>query len=232
MKLIITKEGRRYLTKEKSISLNEGYIKNIKLGKNKTHSGKIVYAINPYFSDLAKFMKRGPAVVVKKDIGLILAETGANKNFSVVDAGAGTGYLAAHLANVCKKVVTYENRKEFFKIASKNFKFLGLKNIKIKQEDIYKKLSEKNIDLITLDLMEPWKVLKKAEKSLKRGGFLVCYLPTINQVIKLVKQIKDPFMLIKTSELTERKWITDSRVRPESKLIGHTGFLVFIRKIS
>lgn len=231
MKLLITKDGRKYLKEDINVSLNEGNIKKVKLGKNKTHSGKIVYAINPSFSDLAKFMKRGPAVVVKKDIGLILAETGANKNFSVVDAGAGTGYLAAHLANVCKKVVTYENRKEFFKIASKNFKFLGLKNIKIKQEDIYKKFSERNIDLITLDLMEPWKVLKYASKSLKLGSFLVCYLPTINQVIKLIKNIKEPFMLVKTSELIERKWETDKMLRPESRMIGHTGFLVFIRKI-
>ena len=176
-------------------------------------------------------MKRGPAIVRNKDIGLIITETGINKNSLAVDAGAGTGYLAAYLANICKKVVTYENRKEFFKIASNNFKFLKLKNIKIKQKDIYKGISEKNLDLITLDLMEPWKVLKYAPKSLKLGGFLVCYLPTINQVDKLIKNIKEQFMLVKTSELIERKWETNNMIRPESRMIGHTGFLVFVRKV-
>lgn len=231
MKLIITKDGKKYLTKDKSISLNEGYIKNIKLGKNKTHSGKVVYAINPGFSDLIKKIKRGPAIILEKDIGLIIAETGINKNSIAVDAGAGSGYLAAYLANICKRVITYENRKEFFKIAKNNFEFLNLKNIEIKNKDIYKGISEKSIDLITLDLAEPWKVLKHAKKALKQGGFLVCYLPTINQVINLVKMIKEPFMLMKTTELIERKWITDKRIRPESRMIGHTGFLIFIRKV-
>ena len=232
MKLIITKDGRKYLKEETNVSLNEGNIKKVKLGKNKTHSGKTVYAINPSFTDLIRKIKRGPAIVLNKDIGLIITETGINKNSFAVDAGAGSGYLAASLANICKKVVTYENRKEFFKIASKNFEFLKLKNIKIKQKDIYKGISERNIDLITLDLMEPWKVLKYASKSLKLGGFLVCYLPTINQVSKLIKSIKEPFMIVKTSELIERKWETNKMLRPESRMIGHTGFLVFIRKIS
>jgi len=232
MKLLITKDGRKYLKEEINVSLNEGNIKKVKLGKNKTHSGKIIYAINPSFTDIMKFMKKGPAIVLNKDIGLIITETGINKNSLVVDAGAGSGYLAASLANICKKVVTYENRKEFFKIASKNFEFLKLRNIKIKNKDIYKGISEKNLDLITLDLMEPWRVLKYASKSLKLGGFLVCYLPTINQVDKLIRNIKEPFMIVKTCELIERKWETNKILRPENRIIGHTGFLVFIRKIS
>ncbi|MBU0962599.1 MAG: methyltransferase domain-containing protein [Nanoarchaeota archaeon] len=231
MKIIINKQGRKYLVEDKNVSLNEGSIKKVKLGKNKTHSGKIVYAINPLFVDLVKKIKKGPAIILNKDIGLIITETGINKNSVVLDAGSGSGYLSSYLANICKKVITYENRKEFLKIAKKNFEFLNLKNIEIKQKDIYKGISEKNLDLITLDLMEPWKVLKHASKALKIGGFLICYLPTINQVIKLIKNIKEPFMIIKTSEVIERKWITDQRIRPESRLIGHTGFLIFLRKV-
>ncbi len=231
MKLIITKEGRTYLKEENNLSLNEGNIKKVKPGKNKTHSGKTIYAVNPGFSDLIKKIKRGPAIIVKKDIGLIITETGINKNSIVLDAGSGSGYLSAYLANICKKVISYEKRKEFFKIASNNFKFLNLKNIEIKNKDIYQGISEKNLDLITLDLMEPWKVLKYASKSLKLGGYLVCYLPTINQLEQLIRNVKEPLMLIKTTELIERKWITDSRLRPDSKIIGHTGFLVFIRKV-
>ncbi|MDD5650127.1 MAG: rRNA adenine N-6-methyltransferase family protein [Candidatus Nanoarchaeia archaeon] len=231
MKLIITKEGRKYLKEDINISLNEGNIKKLVFGKNKTHSGNVVYAVEPRFNDLLKKMKRGPAIVLNKDIGLIITETGINKDSIIVDAGAGTGYLAATLANICKKVTTYENRKEFYNIAKENFEFLNLKNVEIKNKDIYKGIEEKDVDLITLDLAQPEKVLKSAAKALKLGGFLVGYLPTINQVMNLIKEIKEPFILVKTSEVIERTWITDERIRPDSNIIGHTGFLVFIRKV-
>ena len=85
--------------------------------------------------------------------------------------------------------------------------------------------------MITLDLKEPWKVLRYAEKSLKKEGFLFCYLPTINQVELLLKEARRyKFKLIKLTELIEREWETDDRLRPKSQIIGHTGFLMFFAK--
>jgi len=174
--------------------------------------------------------KRGPAIILPKDAGLIIALTGINKDSKVVDAGTGSGFLAAYLANICKEVTTYENRKEFFEIADLNLS--GFKNVKLKFRDIYKGIKEKNLDAITLDLKEPWKVFKYAEKSLKSNGFLVAFLPTINQLEILLKEIKKyKFRLVKVTELLEREWETEDRIRPKSQMIAHTGFLVFIRKL-
>ncbi len=180
--------------------------------------------------DKIKKFKRGPAIILPKDIGLIITLTGINKDSVVVDAGTGSGFLAAYLANICKKVITYENRREFYEIAKNNLS--DFKNIKLKFKDIYRGIQERNIDLITLDLKEPWKVLKYAKKSLKSDGFIFSYLPTINQIEILLKEIKKHnFRLIKVTELLEREWETEERIRPKSQMIAHTGFLVFIRKL-
>ena len=176
-----------------------------------------------------KRFRRGPAVILPKDIGLIITLTGLNRDSKVLDAGTGTGFLAAYLANICKELITYENRKEFYDIAKFNLK--DFKNIKLRYKDVYNGFNEKNLDLITLDLKEPWKVLRYTEKSLKKEGFLFCYLPTINQVELLLKEARRyKFKLIKLTELIEREWETDDRLRPKSQIIGHTGFLMFFAK--
>ncbi len=109
-----------------------------------------------------------------------------------------------------------------------------MKNLKVKNKDIYKGIDEKNIDLVTLDLPEPWKALKSVEKALKIGGFLVSYSPTIPQVIDFVNKINEDknFIHIKTIELIQREWEIDGRkVRPKTTQTVHTGFLSFVRRI-
>ena len=186
--------------------------------------------------DFLRKAKRGPAVILGKDFGAIAASTGVGAGWKVVDAGTGSGWLAMQLANVVGsdgKVFTYENRKEFAKIAKENFAKAGFENIKLKVKDIYKGISEKNLDLITIDLQESWKTVKHAEKSLAAGGYFVAYCPQITQVIQLVKEIqKTKLKLVKVSETIERPWmIHDKIARPEHQILGHTAFLVFARKI-
>jgi tRNA (adenine57-N1/adenine58-N1)-methyltransferase len=151
-----------------------------------------------------------------------------------VDAGAGSGALACFLGNIVKEVITYEIREDFIKIVKKNIDFLNLKNVKIKNKNIYEGITEKNVDLVTLDLPEPWKALNPAEKALKVGGFLVSYSPSIPQVMDFVDNVRKNknFAYLKTSEIIEREWDVDERkVRPRSQAIGHSGFLSFVRKI-
>ena len=86
--------------------------------------------------------------------------------------------------------------------------------------------------MILLDLPEPWHVIKHAEKALKSGKFLIAYLPTSTQVEEMVNNSGNEFIHEKTIELIEREWhVEGKKVRPKSKMIGHTGFLVFLRKI-
>ena len=186
--------------------------------------------------DVLKKSKRGPATILPKDFGAIVANTGLGNGNTVVDAGAGSGWLAMQLANVVGdegKVITYESRKEFVQLAKKNFDTFGFANVKIKHKDITKGILEKNVDVITLDLQDSWKAVKHAEKALKSGGFLAVYCPQITQVIKVVKEIKKAKLnLIKVTETIERPWKLDGKVaRPEHSFLSFTAFLVFARKL-
>ena len=237
-KILFTKQGEKIYVKDssKDFHTKHGYIKKQDLKKTKatTNTGKKFYIVNPSFIDLFKKIKRAPQIIPLKDIAAIITETGINKESIVVDAGSGSGALSCFLANIVKKVYTYEIREDFIEVVKRNKEFLNLKNLIIKKQNIYEKLSEKNIDLITLDLPEPWKALNNTEKALKKGGFLVSYSPTIPQISDFVKEVKKNknFIFIKTIEIIERNWEVDERkIRPKSQAIGHSGFLTFARRV-
>jgi len=239
-RILITKEGKRYFVKDisKDYHMEYGFISKADLkkkqGQVKTNTGTELGIFEPSFSDLYRKIKRGPQIIARKDIGLIMAETGIGKNSIILDSGAGSGALCCYLANYAKKVTAYEIREDFLNISKYNAEFLGLKNLTIKNKDIYQGIDEKNLDLITLDLPEPWNVVEHASKALKSGGYLVSYSPTIPQAMDFANAIleRKDFAIIKTSEVIEREWEMEGRkVRPKSRMIGHTGFLTFARKI-
>ncbi len=181
--------------------------------------------------DLKK-IKRGPAIMLPKDIGEILANSNIDKNSKVLDAGSGCGILTSYLAKFVKTVYSYEIKKEFLEIAKYNVNLFGLKNVVFKNKDVYKGISEKNLDLITLDLKEPWKVLKHAKKALKKNGQIAAFVPNITQVAELNKKLDKSFKLESVKEVIEREWIVEEKIlRPKNMIIGHSGFLVFIKKI-
>ena len=184
--------------------------------------------------DVYKRLRKMPQTIPLKDIGFIITETGMNKETIVVDAGTGSGALACLLANVCKEVVSYEIREDFLKNIENNIALLGLKNIVVKNRSVYDGVDEKNVDVVTFDLPEPWKALVAVEKALKIGGFIISYSPSVPQVMDFVAAVEknDHFLVIKTVELVERLWeVNGRRVRPKSISIGHSGFLTLIRKI-
>ena len=202
--------------------------------KLKSNTGKEFTLFDPYFIDLYKKIKRNAQIIPLKDVGLIVSETGINKNSRIVDAGAGSGAVCCFLANIAKDVTTYEIREDFIEIVKYNIGFLNLKNIKIKNKNIYEGIDEKNIDVIVLDLPEPWLAIESAKKALKAGGFLVSYSPSVPQMMDFVNAVnKDKnFAHVKTSEILEREWQIDGRkVRPRSQQIGHSGFISFARRI-
>ncbi len=240
-KILITKTGKKFYVKdiEQDFHTQFGYVAAAELKKAKpgtavkTNTGKELLVLEPQFIDLYSKIARGPQIIAPKDIGTIIVETGVNKKSVIIDAGGGSGALTFFLAGICKKVITYEIRKDFVEILEKNKKFLSAKNVRIKNENIYSGIKEKNVDMITLDLPEPWNVIPHAEKSLKPGGFLVSYSPNIPQVSDFVTAIQksNVFVHLKTKEVIERKWeIEERKVRPFTQMLGHTGFLTFCRK--
>ncbi len=237
--LIEQNSGKKFLVKD----LNEdfhtsfGIIKSKDLkSKNssiKSSTEKSFTLIEASFPDLWEQFQRGPQIMLQKDIGLIIAKTGINKDSEAVDAGGGSGSLCLSLANICKKVTVYEIHPEHHKVVLKNIALSGLANVNLKQNDIHQGIKEKELDLITLDLPEPWQVVKHAEKSLKPGAYLVSYLPNLPQVQKFLASLKGSSLkVLETVELLERKWVINEQImRPEFEMLGHTGFMTFCRKM-
>jgi len=239
-KILIEKSSsKKYIVKytKEDFHTSSGVVKSKDLQANKevvvSSKGKEFFVLESRFTDLWESMQRGPQLLLPKDIGWILAKTGVNKESKVVDAGGGSGSLCLFLANVCKEVTVYEVNAEHHRVLLKNIPAFGFSNIKVKQEDIYKGIAEKELDLITLDLPEPWKVTLPAEKALKNGGFIVVYAPQINQCKQFIDSAKGTrIAIIETVELLERKWkIAGQIMRPEFEMLGHTGFLVRGRKM-
>lgn len=235
--VLYNKKGKKFLVdNQKDFHSDQGLIKKENLkdsGLVKTHTGKKFFLFKPSFIDLFKKIKRGPQILTQKDIGYIIAKTGINKKSVCLDAGTGSGALTFSLSNISKKVYSYEIREDFYKLAQENKEFLQLKNVSLKNRDIYQGIDEEGLDLITLDLPDPHKVLSHAQKALKTGGFLVAYLPQVSQVSTFVKKLKKTsFLQLETTELIKRNWhIDNQRSRPKSRMIAHTAFLTFARKI-
>ncbi|MEK6899825.1 MAG: methyltransferase [Nanoarchaeota archaeon] len=236
--LIEQSTGKKFLVKncDEDFYTSSGIVKSkdLKASKSpvKSNTGKTFILMEASFPDLWESLQRGPQIMLQKDIGLIFAKTGINKDSEIVDAGGGSGSLCLSLANVCKKVTVYETNPEHYRVVQRNIALTDMNNITLKQEDIYQGIKEKNLDLITLDLPEPWQVIEHAEKSLKNGGYLVIYLPNLTQVKKYIESVRGTAIkVLETLELLERKWvINDQIMRPDFQMLGHTGFMIFCRK--
>ena len=203
-------------------------------GKVKTKTGKEYCVFNSDFIDDYRHIKRLAQIIPLKDIGAIITATGIGPESVVLDAGTGSGAVSIFLARFVKQVYSYDIVQEHTDIAIENQKALGIKNVEYRQGDITKGVSEKNVDLIILDMPEPWECLRTIESSLKVGGFAVVYCPTITQSADFVNSLKDNEMLLhlRTSEIIDRKWEIDERkVRPRGQEIAHSGFMSFVRKI-
>ena len=238
VKILIDSKGKKYLLKNKETELHtqHGVVKvSKKDGKVSSHLGADYIQTEANFLDKLLQCKRGPQVVQPKDAAAIVVHSCLAVGGKVADAGAGSGWLASFLANYVGskgKVTTYENRKEFAQIAKQNFKFLNLKNIKLKNADVTKGIKEKNLDLITLDLLTPTKV-PNISKALKKGGYVVAYVPHLQQAEQFVQFAKEQCLWYeKTIEVIERKWILKGKkLKEQMGAIGHTAYLVFCRKI-
>jgi len=199
-----------------------------------TSSGKPLIVLSPSFIDEFKQLKKFAQTPPLKDMAVIAAETGMGPDTTVLDAGAGSGHMCSFFAHICKKVVTCDIRTECLDMARMNIKQLGLKNIELKDNNIYEKTPEIDVDVMTLDVPEPWRAVDTALKALKVGGFLVSYSPSVMQVSRFVNAIRDKkeFLYLKTIEVIERPWKVDGEaVRPANTPIGHSAFLTFARRI-
>lgn len=170
--------------------------------------------------------------MLPKDIGIVIAYTGIGKDSVCVDAGTGSGWLAVSLARICRRVVSYDIRPEFIRIAEHNRSIEGLDNLEIKEKDITKGIDEKDVDLVTLDMPNSDKALRGAQRALKQNGFVFGYLPHMEQVKKFVDKLgKLKFYNVIVLEAIVRDMLVrEEGMRPSTKGVWHTGYLAFAQK--
>lgn len=241
MKLLLIGKDKTFLIdkEQKKFSCDKGMINLEKASygkKIKTNTGYEFAVVKPTIVDLMKKFKRGPQIITTKDSATIVAVTGLTQGWKCLDAGSGSGYLSLFLANLVYPgtVVTYEKEKRFYEVVKSNIAFTGLTNVTIKNKDA-STFTEKNLDLITLDMQNVEKIIEKAYKVLNLGGWICIYSPHIEQQKKAVdKMNKAGFSFIKTVENIQRTWqvnnIKGGYSHPKYAGIGHTGFLTFGRK--
>lgn len=237
-KIAITEEKRIYPIEDlnRSLSLNEGGVDRQILidakhdGIVKTTTGQDLLLCDANFKDNYSRIKRGPALIIPKDVGFVIAECALNKNSIVIDAGAGSGGSSCLLAGLCEKVYAYDIEPKHLKIVKENCERLDLENVELTQGDICEITNPQKVDLMLIDIPNPKDVLESAKRNLKQGGYLVLYTPHINQVQEVVRLLDEDFKFMSTIEIIQRRWEVDKvRLRPKHNMLGHTAFLTFIR---
>jgi tRNA (adenine57-N1/adenine58-N1)-methyltransferase len=188
-------------------------------------------------------MQRGAQVVYPKDLGLILVYADVFPGATVLEAGTGSGALTLALARAVGEsgtVISYEVREDHHERALRNVRSWydahgdEPKHVDLRLGDVFQGIPERGIDRIVLDLPEPWRALDSALKCLLPGGLICCYLPTIPQVVQVTDALRaGGFALVTTFEGLVRTWHIDGKsVRPDHRMVAHTGFIVTARKLA
>ena len=243
MKMILDERGKKYVIKEgEKFESDLGIVSAEALSdaqfgdEVKSHLDHSFKIVKPNINDFIDVMDRRCSILIKKDIGTVLAYTGLGVGSRVVDAGTGAGAIALNFANVVGEnghVYTYEIREDFAEVAQKNIETFGIKNIDVKNQNIKEGIDEDNIDLVFLDLPKPYEIFEEVYAALNIGGYSAVYAPYINQAeisYRVATQLN--FYDIEILETLERGLEVRQRgTRPKTRMVGHSGYLLFARKL-
>jgi tRNA (adenine57-N1/adenine58-N1)-methyltransferase len=203
----------------------------------KSHLGKVFAVLQPSLDDLLRDIPRQTQIMYPKDIGYLLVTMGIGPGTIVIECGTGSGALTTALAYTVGEaghVYTYEKNPSFSQTAQDNLAKFGLDHrVTFKQRDLSEGFDQEKAHAVFLDLADPENYIAVARKALVSGGHLGCFLPTTNQVSLLITALKqNNFDYIEVSEIMHRYYkASATRLRPVDKMVAHTGFLIFSRKL-
>jgi len=199
----------------------------------RSSAGARYTAVRPTLADFVLKMPRGAQVIYPKDLGPLLMLADIRQGVRVLEAGVGSGALSMTMLQVGASVIGYELRADFAARARENVRsFLGAQTeYTVEERDIYEGIDEVGLDRVMLDLPEPWRVVKHAQAALHPGGILASYVPSVGQVVQLREALdQSAFAMVETIEVLQRSWhIEGQSVRPDHRMVAHTGFLTAAR---
>ena len=245
--LFIDRKEREYLRTLRPgsrVSLRSGSIPADELLG--TDEGRIVFntakeqflMLRPTIAQLIPNLPRSAQVIYPKDIGPILVWGDIYPGATVIEVGTGPGALSMALLRAVGtqgRVISYEVRQEFADMAQENVRrFHGeTTNWTVKVRDAMQGFDERNVDRMTTDVAEPWQLLNHAAEALRPGGLILGYVPTVLQVKSFVDALRScgTFAAVQSFETLTRFWIVRGlSVRPEHRMVAHTGFIVIARR--
>lgn len=208
-------------------------------------SGSQYMAMRPLLLDHILSMPRGAAVIYPRDSASIIVEADIYPGAVVVEAGVGSGGLSSYLLRAIGDkgfLYSFERRDDFALTAQKNVTaFMGqtpenwqIRVGDLQQEQLADDLHGK-VDRMVLDMLAPWECLKTAYSLLKPGGVLCIYVATTTQMSRTAETLKilDTWTPVRAYELLTRGWHLEGlSVRPEHRMVGHTGFLLTTRRMA
>jgi len=202
--------------------------------------GSRLLVLRPTLSEYLMKMPRGAQILYPKDIASIVIKADIFPGSRVLEAGIGSGALTLALLRAIGEkgqLFSYEVREDFANQALKNIRrYLGdAPQLTLRRQDVTGGIIERELDRVVLDLPEPWRVVEPVLGALRPGGILLTFLPTVPQVERLTAALQGSggFTLIETTESLERPWQIEGRsVRPQLRMVAHSGFLTVARRVS
>jgi tRNA (adenine57-N1/adenine58-N1)-methyltransferase len=199
--------------------------------------GKLIFLIEPTIHDFIMKSERRTQIVYPKDLGYIAARTGLKNGSKVLEVGTGSAALATFMASIVKPdghIYSFDVNPEFMEIAKRNLEKAGMsKYVTLHQHDPHQGVDVRDADVAIVDLGDPWTVVDQVHNALKGSGAFVAICPTMNQIEKTATELKRAgYADIDCVELMIRNMeAREGMTRPSMRMIGHTTYLVFARKV-
>ncbi len=247
--LLIDLKGRRYLIRLQNggqFHYHQGFVSHDEIiGREQgfrlqSSGGGSLLVLRPRLADYVLKMPRGATVVYPKDMGPIAVYADLGPGMTVLEAGTGSGALTLALLRFVGpsgKVISVERRDDHAGHARKMIeRWMGEvpDNLELRIGEVEESIAEIGPERIILDLPEPWHSVKVAAEHQPGGGILCAFLPTVPQIQTVTDAMRDSgvYEEIEIFETLFRTWTVEGRsVRPDHRMVGHTGFLVVGRKV-
>ncbi len=205
-----------------------------------TPAGEMLLVLRPTYAQLIPNLPRQAQPIYPKDVGPILLWGDIAAGMHVIEVGTGPGALTIALLRAVGptgRVTSYEEREDFARLARDNVaRYVGeTPNWTLRVGDAFAGLAERGADRMVIDLAEPWRLLDEVTAALRPGGVVTSFIPTALQVKQVVDALRahGGFGAVETLETLTRFWhVSERSLRPTHRMVAHTGFLVFARRLA